>query len=426
MRILLVSDDYPPYIGGAQIQTQLLARKLQERGHEVMVATTWQNDLPGSEVDHGISVHRLRQLRTLPGIARKRWQHYQPPFADPVTAISLRGLVKRFKPDIVHSYGWISYSAAAALLGMDVPLLITARDYAYSCANRTLIRDGQDCSGPALGKCIACAGRQYGRSKGTVAALSVWAGGPLLKRKISGVHSVSNYVRDMVRRDFLDDRTSKHEGASRNSGLVIHDVIGSMPSSDPTGGEATRPAPAGLPAEPFMLFIGALRQVKGIDELLTAYQRLSERPLLVLIGTMEPDSPTEFPPGVHVLLDVPHRDVMDAADSEFCLFGVMPSLWPEPFGTVVCEVMSHSKPVIGTTPGGHADMIINGETGYLVPRGDVDALVKAMETLISDSELRTRMGKAAQERARQFTAEVSIPRLERLYEQIVAQQHQVA
>ena len=67
MRILFATDYYPPYIGGAQIQTALLARSFQERGHEVVVVTAWQNDLPAFEEREGIPVYRLRQLRTLPG-----------------------------------------------------------------------------------------------------------------------------------------------------------------------------------------------------------------------------------------------------------------------------------------------------------------------------------------------------------------------
>jgi glycosyltransferase involved in cell wall biosynthesis len=93
----------------------------------------------------------------------------------------------------------------------------------------------------------------------------------------------------------------------------------------------------------------------------------------------------------------------------------MPSLWPEPFGTVVGEVMSCGKPVIGTEPGGHTDMIDDGRTGLLVPRGDVRALADAMQLLISDSRLRERLGEAARARAGQFSADVSIPALVRLY-----------
>lgn len=411
MRILIATDHYPPHIGGAQIQSRVLAQGLKGLGHEVVVATVWQNGTPAVEDDNGIPVHRLRQLRTIPGLARQRRQHHQPPLPDPVTALGLHRMIQRFKPDIVHSYGWISYSCAAALLGRNIPLLITARDYAYSCANRTLMRDGQDCSGPALAKCLGCAGRHYGRPKGWVAALGVLGTRPLLRHKTAAIHSISTYVQTIIRRDFLDDlRTASDK-------YVVHDVIGNVPqeADGRSGDEPTRPYLEQLPDEPFMLFVGALRRVKGVEQLLAAYELLDDPPALVLIGTLEPDSPTRFPPGVRVLRDFPHAAVMAAW--ERCLFGVLPSLWPEPFGTVVCEAMSRGKPVIATMPGGQTDMVVDSETGLLVPRGDVRALADAMRLLISDAEMRDRLGKAALVRADRFTAPVSLPRIERLYQE---------
>ena len=58
--------------------------------------------------------------------------------------------------------------------------------------------------------------------------------------------------------------------------------------------------------------------------------------------------------------------------------------------------MSRGKAVIGTTPGGHTDMIVDGVTGLLVPPGDVDALRAAMQTLLDDPELCVRFGRAGQ------------------------------
>lgn len=416
MRILLATDYYPPFIGGAQIQTQLLARLLRDRGHTVAVATPWQNTVPAREDDAGIRIHRLRQMRTIPALARRRSQHHQPPFPDPLTTLALRRLIRNFEPEIVHSYGWITYSAAAALVGMRTPLLITARDYGYGCANRTLMRDGHDCSGPALTKCLACAGRHYGRPKGWIAALGVLGGRALLRRKVRAVHSISTYVRDMVRRDFFDDRQSS------GSRPVLHAVIPSMPAVGAVCDDGeTLNVLAQLPREPFMLFVGALRRVKGIAELAAAYELLENPPPLVLLGTREADTPSAFPRGVRVITDAPHRAVFGVARASECLFAVMPSLFPEPFGTVVCEVMSQGKPVIGTQPGGHADVIVEGHSGLLVPRGNIGSLAAAMQRLISDPALRARLGENARIRARQFAPDISLPRFERLYEQVVSE-----
>jgi glycosyltransferase involved in cell wall biosynthesis len=411
MRILLATDNYPPHIGGAQIQSRLIARELRARGHDIAVAAIWQDGMPAIEDDDGIPVHRLRQLRTLPLLAQKRRQHYQPPFPDPVTVVGLRRLITRFRPDVVHSYGWISYSCAVALLGSDIPLLLTARDYAYSCAKRTLVYDGRICTGPEPLKCLGCASEYYGRPKGWAATAGVFLNRPLLRRKVRGLHSISAYVQEIVRRDFLNDRATKGR-------RVRHDVIASMrEEEEKEADEATLACLDQLPGEPFMLFVGALRRIKGVEQLIAAYERLDDPPPLVLIGTLEHDTPpVEPPPGVHVLTDFPHAAVMAAWGR--CLFAVLPSILPEPFGSVVGEAMSRGKAVIGTEPGGHTDVIVDGETGFLVPVGDVGALAAAMKRLIDDPGLRERMGAAGRMRSQQFSPETAILRLQQLYQDV--------
>lgn len=413
MRILIVSDHYPPFIGGAHRQTQLLGRKLRQRGHQIAIATVWQPGLPRIQDDAGVAVHRLGQLRALLPTSRasEKKQRHQPPFPDPLTVWELRGLLNEFQPDIVHSYGWFSYSCALALIGKKIPLLVTARDYAYSCATRTLVYKGKEiCSGPAFGKCLGCAAQLYGAPKGYVAVAGVYGGHNLLTRKLSGVHSISTYVEQIVGRDFL--------GGAR----IVKEIIPSFQEDDREMERCAEPAIQSyleqLPSEPFILFVGALRRVKGLEQLLTAYERLDSPPPLVLIGTVERDTPRVFPGGAVVLQNFPHQAVMAAW--ERALFGVIPSLWPEPLGSVVYEGMSRGKAMIGTKPGGHTDMIVNGETGLLVPQGDVDALAAAMRELLSDGALRERLGEAARERATLFTAEVVIPRFEQLYQQLIA------
>jgi glycosyltransferase involved in cell wall biosynthesis len=173
---------------------------------------------------------------------------------------------------------------------------------------------------------------------------------------------------------------------------------------------------AQLPDRPYVLFVGALREVKGVYELLEAYQRLDDAPPLVLIGTKAPDSPDSYPPGVTVLHDVPHGTVMAAWDR--ALFGVFPSRWPEPLGNVVHEAMSRGRAVIGTSPGGHRDMIEDGGNGLLVPAGDPTALATAMRRLLDEPDLRDEMGRRGRELAKGFTLSAVLPRFERLYDRV--------
>lgn len=407
MRILVATDYYPPFIGGAQIQSRLLARNLRDRGHDVIVVTVAQHGLPAREYDNGIAVYRLRHLRTRFQSRRQGVKSHHPPFPDPMTVLGLRRLIREFAPDVVNSYGWISYSCVAALSGTRIPLLLTARDYGYACANRTLLRDGRACSGPALFKCLGCAGRNYGRPKGWIAAVSVLGLRGFLRRNTRAVHCISAYVREIVRRDLLADSTSAI------CSVVVHDVIDNAAFEEHSADERNASLIVEqLPQEPFILFVGAMRQAKGVSELLAAYQLLDGPPPLVLIGTLEPDSPVTFPSGVHVITDAPHSAVLAAWDRS--LFGVMPSMLPEPLGTVVMEAMSRGKATVGTAPGGHTDMIVDGETGLLVPRGDVKALADAMQRLLTDNELREQLGRSAAARSVEFTATVSMPRLEQV------------
>jgi glycosyltransferase involved in cell wall biosynthesis len=414
MRILLATDHFPPFIGGAHRQARLLAGEMAARGHEVAVVTPWHGGLPRHEEQDGFVVHRVRELRTaIPGLVRDNRQRHQPPFPDPVTIHGLRRVIAEFEPELIHAYGWLAFSVAAAMGRRRIPLLVSARDYGYFCATRTLLRKGRPCDGPAPLKCTACAGDYYGTPKGWFAAAGVALSKHLLARRMTGLHSVSSYVQEV---------TLEHmpgAGTNRNGGNRLTVTI---PSFQPESQPPERQGPdvdawlSQLPDEPFILFVGAFRKVKGLETLFDAYRRLESPPPLVLMGTYERDSPDDFPPQAVILTDVPHQVVMEAWDR--ALLGVMPSLWPEPLGATVAEAMSRGRAVIGTNVGGHADML-DETTGILVPPGDVDALAEAMTDLIEDPERRGSLGRAAAEAARAFAASAVLPRFEQAYRDVI-------
>jgi glycosyltransferase involved in cell wall biosynthesis len=405
LRILMVSDEYRPYIGGAGRCMELFAQELSRLGHTVAIATAWHAEAPAFEDDGHVQIHRIRDLPS-----RMRWisedpkRHTPPPFPDPEAVWRLRRLINDFRPDLIPAYGWLAHSAATALIGKDIPLVIWGHEYGNVCAMRTMVRGTEVCSGPGPAKCLACAASGRGIAKGTVAAASVLGVRPLLRRKTTALHSVSHYVKEVLDRD-LDV-----PGAPS---VVIPNF-----HVDETDAPVDEELLERLPKEPFILFVGAFRRLKGIDELIAAHQRLDDPPPLVMVGIRTPDTPESFPPGITALTAVPHGTVM--AMWERALFGVFPSKWPEPLATVVHEAMSNGLPVIGTTPGGHEDMIDDGETGFLVPGGDAEALATAMGRLIDDEALRERMGREAKRRASRFTREAVVPQLERFYYDTIA------
>ena len=81
---------------------------------------------------------------------------------------------------------------------------------------------------------------------------------------------------------------------------------------------------------------------------------------------------------------------------------VAPSVWPESCSTVVMEAMLTGRPVIATRIGGMTDLVVEGETGFLVPPGNVKALQYAIERLLEELSLRKEMGRAAQRKVVSF------------------------
>jgi glycosyltransferase involved in cell wall biosynthesis len=417
MRILLASDHYPPFIGGAHRWAELLAGGFARRGHQVTVATVWHGGLPRVEtVSEGVVVRRVRQVRTAltPFVAPGKQRH-QAPYPDPVSIRDLRQVIDDAAPDVVLAYGWIANSVAVAIGKREIPLVLSTHDYSSFCATRILLHDGKPCSGPALRKCLGCARDYYGAPKGWIAAAAVASARQPLLRKLSAVQSVSRFVDDMTAQHFLGE-DGREAGRSLPRFVIPAFIDVDPPRRQASEGEV-EDFLAKLPEEPFILFVGALRPIKGIEVLLEAYRRLeSPPPPLVLLGTFEPDTPRPLPDDVHVFSDVPHEAVLASWDR--AMFGVAPSIWPEPLGTVTIEGISRGIPVIASAPSGMSDVVGDG-CGVLVPQNDVHALAEAMRDLIRDPARREAIARAAAAHSRDFEAAVVVPRYEDVLRKVV-------
>ena len=93
------------------------------------------------------------------------------------------------------------------------------------------------------------------------------------------------------------------------------------------------------------------------------------------------------------MVDDPFGEGVFHAADVVCQF----SRWEEVFGWMIAEAMAHGKPVVATRVGGIPELITNGVTGYLVGRGDAEAMSDSVLKLLADPELSARMGAAGRE-----------------------------
>ena len=122
--------------------------------------------------------------------------------------------------------------------------------------------------------------------------------------------------------------------------------------------------------------------------------------------------------GDRVILTGARRDVaacLDAMD-----VAIHASTNPEPFGRVLIEAMALSRPLIAPREGGPLEIVVDGETGLLIPPRDPTALAAAIDRLIADPALRRRMGNAARARvAAVFDIRHHVRAIEEVFEEML-------
>lgn len=404
MRILMLAQFYPPTIGGEERHVQDLSVALAARGHDVAVATLWHEGLAEFERDRGVRVYRIRgTMQRAAWLFSETGRMHAPPFPDPELTLALRRVIACERPEIVHAHNWLVHSFLPLKAWSGARLVMSLHDYSLVCAKKSLVYREAICSGPGVAKCFGCASDYYGLAKGVSTTVANW-----------GMARVERAVVDM----FLTvSRATAVGNGLVGSKLPFQVIPNFVPDDIYRPQSVSETYLAQLPDEPFLLFVGDLRRFKGIEVLLRAYADLTNVPPLVLIGRVVAETPAAFPPNVIVLKSWPHSAVMAAWRRS--IVGLLPSVGLETFGIVTLEAMAAGRPVIASRIGGLSDVVVDGETGFLVPPGDHIALRQAIERVLADPELRERMGQAALRRVAEFQASTVVPRIERVYQQLL-------
>jgi glycosyltransferase involved in cell wall biosynthesis len=394
VRLIELTDLYPPAIGGLERFVALLSEGLASRGHEVHVVTSAVPGTPAVETSAGVTVHRLPLLyqRLAPRLSEDAARPFHPPAPDPLFRRVLAEVVQEVNPDVIHAHAWSVFSSLARA-SPRTPVMVTAHDNSLACVRKSLVhKSGTPCPGPSWRRCGPCASSMYGPAKGNALAVASLSSLRLLK-KVARFTAVS---------DYLANRLSPIIG--RVAGQPVYTLHSFVPDGlYESGWQAERPE--FLPAEDgYLLYVGQLSRYKGTDVLIDAYRRLPSPPPLVMLGTPHPTSPApeSLPAGVTMRTSVAHRSVIAAMVRAACV--VVPSVGPDSLPMTVSEAQNCGVPVIASAVGGIPEQIVDGQTGWLVPAADDRALAGRLAELLASGDRARAMGQAGRRHGRQFTA----------------------
>jgi glycogen synthase len=359
LRILLAPSGYYPNIGGIEETTLQLARGLTARGNEARIVThRWGAAAARAELRDGFAVTRL----SLPLPAAKPAAAARFAAFGPASAASLLGLVRRFRPDVLHAIGGGHLAAYLVTLRhlLGAPLVFTAQ---------------------GLGRYDA-----YGAPK---RSSPLRAGLRHVLAHADAVTACSRYV--------LSGLTEV--GPIRPPSCVI---LNGVEPADFAGYQPEQ----GL--ERSVLAVGRLVHQKAFDVLVEAFrsERLAGLNLVVAGDGIERQRLEAQASRLGLRDRVRFLGAADRARVASLLKGAHSFAFPsryEPFGIALLEAMAVGVPAVAAATGGVLEFARDGENALLVPPDDPDALAVAIARLDADPELRQRLCEGGRATAAKLT-----------------------
>ncbi|MFH4931095.1 glycosyltransferase family 4 protein [Staphylococcus cohnii] len=169
-------------------------------------------------------------------------------------------------------------------------------------------------------------------------------------------------------------------------------------------------------------YIGRIVKDKGISELIRSFQKLQKLKYnvkLLVVGDFEKAN-TISEEEIKILKYDTNIIWVNRVDNPVAYFNnmdvfVFPT-YREGFGNVSIEAQLLKIPVITTNVTGARDTVINGKTGFIVEKNDVDSIVEKIELLINDDNYRKKLGENGKERVeKSFSNEIIWEDMEKLY-----------
>ena len=377
MKTLLLTNEYPPHIyGGAGVHVEFLSRELSRLiDVEVRCFGDQHVDEPHLTVrGYGVDTSRMTAPKPLQGAFSTLLRDVDFAATD-------------VDADVVHCHTWYSHLGGVLVkLAYHVPLVVTIHSLEpLRPWKREQLAGGYDVSSWVERTALGVADAIVAVSNGTRDdVLSLFDVNP------ERVHVIYNGIDPELYRE--DPKTDAIESYGID------------------------------PSRPYVLFVGRIARQKGIVHLVRAIPEI-DRAAQVVLCAGAPDTPeiaAEMEqavaevqadrPGVIWIRDMVPREVAIQLYSHAAVF-CCPSIY-EPFGIINLEAMACRTPVVASQVGGIPEVVVDGETGFLVPleqraESPFEALhpaqysrdlASAINRLLADPGLRARMGEAGRRR----------------------------
>jgi glycosyltransferase involved in cell wall biosynthesis len=313
------------------------------------------------------------------------------PVADLRAAASIASLIRRHRPDVIHTH-----LSKAGLIGRSVAMITT----------------------PAV-RVHTFHGTVFGGYFGESASTAIVRAERFLGARTDAVIALS----PLQRAELLDNQIAPEH--------AIHVVPIGLPLARFAGAASTEARSEArqrldIPAEAFVVAaVGRLVAIKRIDRLLEAFAlvaRTVPHARLYLVGGGASRPALEF---LAQQLDLTDRVTFvgwSVGTPDWYAAADVIALTSEREGTplALIEAAAASRPVVATDVGGVADVVVEGRTGFVVPPNDTPAFAERLVRLAKDPQLRARLASEAPRQASGFDADRLVGDLDRLYREALA------
>jgi glycosyltransferase involved in cell wall biosynthesis len=356
---------------------------LRAHGHEVIEFVRYNDALCGA--------NPLRAAITT------LWNH-------PI-AREVRSVILRERPAVVHctnTFPLLSPAVCYAANRAGAPVVQALHNYRWLCAGAYLVRDGAPCEDCVTGlfPWSAIRHRCY---RNSAAASAVVAAMQVLHRRLG--RWVSKVDAFYTLTEFAKQRFVE-------GGFPSHRIHVKANSVNPDPGP-------GLGDGKYIAFVGRLSPEKGVATALAAWRQDKSLPRLKVVGdgplATQVREAAAIDPRIEWLGRLPMADVHRVIGAASAL--LMPSVWYETFGRTIAEAYASGTPVIASNLGAIAELVVQGETGWLFTPGnplDLAAKVQAWAAASPAEAIAMRM-RARREYEHRFTPAINYERLIEIY-----------